>query len=364
MVGPEGPESIWVSGAEGKGELAIENAKAPPLLVELNRGGRRRGQDRQKGDRCKGREQCSSRPHSPCPTWPDCSCLSSGPSIGHLVTGRKREVAGTPWSHDSLTRLGQQRIGLWVVMLVASNDTFKPHTCFWVSQHPSVALIVLGSRDALNPTESRHRIGGGKRRSVGCAWLGVEERRPSASRPPSSRMASVSCSSPAPGSRSPGWSSSPASSSSSCSPIAPTSPIRRSPIARSTRAGRTVYTGDDIRAGQKVFLHHGLMEYGSIFGHGAYLGPDFTADYLHRSSAVGPRSAGRRRAPTPRARRRSTSSRPTATTPTRRRSRSRPSRRARSSELEPPLRERSSTARRRGTACGRGRSTTRSRSGS
>ena len=24
------------------------------------------------------------------------------------------------------------------------------------------------------------------------------------------------------------------------------------------------------------------MEYGSIFGHGAYLGPDFTADYLHR----------------------------------------------------------------------------------
>jgi nitric oxide reductase subunit B len=26
------------------------------------------------------------------------------------------------------------------------------------------------------------------------------------------------------------------------------------------------------------------MEYGSIFGHGAYLGPDFTADYLHRAA--------------------------------------------------------------------------------
>ena len=26
------------------------------------------------------------------------------------------------------------------------------------------------------------------------------------------------------------------------------------------------------------------MEYGSVFGHGAYLGPDFTADYLRRSS--------------------------------------------------------------------------------
>jgi nitric oxide reductase subunit B len=49
-------------------------------------------------------------------------------------------------------------------------------------------------------------------------------------------------------------------------------------------SGQTIFTGDDIRAGQKVFLHHGLMEYGSIFGHGAYLGPDFTADYLHRSS--------------------------------------------------------------------------------
>jgi nitric oxide reductase large subunit len=66
--------------------------------------------------------------------------------------------------------------------------------------------------------------------------------------------------------------------------------------------GRTVYTGSDIRRGQKTFLNHGLMEYGSAFGHGAYLGPDFTADYLQRSSDFvrsrygGPRSdrAGRR----------------------------------------------------------------------
>jgi nitric oxide reductase subunit B len=50
-------------------------------------------------------------------------------------------------------------------------------------------------------------------------------------------------------------------------------------------SGNVVYTGDDVSDGQKVFLHRGLMEYGSIFGHGAYLGPDFTADYLHRSSA-------------------------------------------------------------------------------
>jgi len=49
-------------------------------------------------------------------------------------------------------------------------------------------------------------------------------------------------------------------------------------------SGAVVYTGDQIDHGQKVFLNHGLMEYGSAFGHGAYLGPDFTADYLRRST--------------------------------------------------------------------------------
>ncbi len=51
-----------------------------------------------------------------------------------------------------------------------------------------------------------------------------------------------------------------------------------------TPAGSTVFTSDDITAGQELFQARGLMEYGSIFGHGAYLGPDFTADYLHRSA--------------------------------------------------------------------------------
>lgn len=48
--------------------------------------------------------------------------------------------------------------------------------------------------------------------------------------------------------------------------------------------GNILFTGSDIIAGQQVFLRNGLMEYGSIFGHGAYLGPDFTADYLHRAA--------------------------------------------------------------------------------
>jgi nitric oxide reductase subunit B len=47
-------------------------------------------------------------------------------------------------------------------------------------------------------------------------------------------------------------------------------------------AGATLFTGDDVRDGQAVFLRHGLMSNGSIWGHGAYLGPDYSADALHR----------------------------------------------------------------------------------
>ena len=34
------------------------------------------------------------------------------------------------------------------------------------------------------------------------------------------------------------------------------------------------------------------MQYGSVYGHGAYLGPDFTADYLHRSALEMQRAYG------------------------------------------------------------------------
>src|SRR5215467_7208544 len=52
------------------------------------------------------------------------------------------------------------------------------------------------------------------------------------------------------------------------------------------QAGNLLFTREDVLAGQGVFLQNGLMEYGSIFGHGAYLGPDFTADYLHRAALI------------------------------------------------------------------------------
>jgi nitric oxide reductase subunit B len=43
--------------------------------------------------------------------------------------------------------------------------------------------------------------------------------------------------------------------------------------------GAMLFTRRDVTAGQQVFLRHGLMENGSL-GRGAYLGPDFSAEYL------------------------------------------------------------------------------------
>jgi len=57
------------------------------------------------------------------------------------------------------------------------------------------------------------------------------------------------------------------------------------PIPRTVMAdGKVLFTRDDIVAGMNVFQRYGLMEYGSVYGHGAYLGPDFTAEYLHKTA--------------------------------------------------------------------------------
>lgn len=48
----------------------------------------------------------------------------------------------------------------------------------------------------------------------------------------------------------------------------------------------TLFSGADISEGQTVFLKYGLMDNGSIWGHGAYLGPDFSATALHHMGEV------------------------------------------------------------------------------
>ncbi|SDL12843.1 nitric oxide reductase subunit B [Tessaracoccus oleiagri] len=48
--------------------------------------------------------------------------------------------------------------------------------------------------------------------------------------------------------------------------------------------GEVVFTQEEITEGQQIFLRRGLQQYGSIVGHGAYLGPDYTAEYLRLAS--------------------------------------------------------------------------------
>lgn len=50
--------------------------------------------------------------------------------------------------------------------------------------------------------------------------------------------------------------------------------------------GQTLFDREEILQGQEHFLTYGLMQYGTVYGHGAYLGPDFTADYLHREAVL------------------------------------------------------------------------------
>jgi nitric oxide reductase subunit B len=47
------------------------------------------------------------------------------------------------------------------------------------------------------------------------------------------------------------------------------------------KSGNVLFTGQDIKDGQNVWQSIGGQEIGSIWGHGAYVAPDWTADYLH-----------------------------------------------------------------------------------
>ena len=49
-----------------------------------------------------------------------------------------------------------------------------------------------------------------------------------------------------------------------------------------TSTGQTLFGGEDIRDGQNVWQSIGGQEVGSIWGHGSYVAPDWTADWLHR----------------------------------------------------------------------------------
>lgn len=56
------------------------------------------------------------------------------------------------------------------------------------------------------------------------------------------------------------------------------------PVKVLTTDNQELFTGQDIKDGQNVWQSMGGQEVGSIWGHGAYVAPDWTADLLHREA--------------------------------------------------------------------------------
>lgn len=53
-----------------------------------------------------------------------------------------------------------------------------------------------------------------------------------------------------------------------------------------TADGQLQFTGGTIRDGQSVWQSTGGQEIGTLWGHCAYVAPDWSADYLHRPSII------------------------------------------------------------------------------
>ena len=53
-----------------------------------------------------------------------------------------------------------------------------------------------------------------------------------------------------------------------------------------TTDGTTLFEGQDIKDGQNVWQSIGGQTVGSVWGHGAYIAPDWSADYLHREAEL------------------------------------------------------------------------------
>jgi nitric oxide reductase subunit B len=52
------------------------------------------------------------------------------------------------------------------------------------------------------------------------------------------------------------------------------------PLEITNEAGEPILTKETIMGGQAVFQKYGLMDYGTVLGHGSYMGPDYTAEAL------------------------------------------------------------------------------------
>jgi len=48
--------------------------------------------------------------------------------------------------------------------------------------------------------------------------------------------------------------------------------------------GDVLYTGEQIQRGQQAWLSAGGQQLGTVWGHGGYVAPDWSADWLHREA--------------------------------------------------------------------------------
>jgi nitric oxide reductase subunit B len=56
------------------------------------------------------------------------------------------------------------------------------------------------------------------------------------------------------------------------------------PVKVVTEDGTALFTGQDIKDGQNIWQSIGGQEVGTVWGHGAYQAPDWSADWLHREA--------------------------------------------------------------------------------
>jgi nitric oxide reductase subunit B len=56
------------------------------------------------------------------------------------------------------------------------------------------------------------------------------------------------------------------------------------PIPRVVADGKTLYTAEQIQDGQRAWLAAGGQQLGTVWGHGSYVAPDWSADWLHREA--------------------------------------------------------------------------------
>lgn len=58
------------------------------------------------------------------------------------------------------------------------------------------------------------------------------------------------------------------------------------PKAVVSTAGETLFTGEEIQRGQQAWLSAGGQQLGTVWGHGSYVAPDWSADWLHREAVT------------------------------------------------------------------------------